>query len=88
MKNAILLVVAVFIVARVDGRVYYLENVDRPSFVRGNDAIYPIVEQQASRDLDLSFSAGDPAENEVVSPTKKVSKFTLKISSPRRCIRL
>jgi len=77
MKNAILLVVAVFIVARVDGRgLYYLENVDRPSFVRGNDAIYPIVEQQASRDLDLSFSAGDPAENEVVSPTKKVSKYS------------
>ncbi|EZA60314.1 hypothetical protein DMN91_010602 [Ooceraea biroi] len=75
MKNVILLVAAVSIVTRADGRVYYLENLDGPNLVRGNDAIYPIVEQQASRDLDLSFSAEDPAENEIVSPTKKVYTF-------------
>lgn len=72
MRNAILFAVAVSVVTCADGRVYYLENLDG---ARNNDAIYPIVEQQASRDLDLAFSAGDPLENEnIISPTKKVSK--------------
>ncbi|KYN42587.1 hypothetical protein ALC56_02922 [Trachymyrmex septentrionalis] len=70
MKKAILLVIALSIATYADGRVYYLENVDG---TRDNDAIYPIVEQQASRDLDLAFSAGDSLENEnVISPTRKV----------------
>jgi len=73
MSNAILLVIAVSIASCADSRVYYLENLDG---ARNNDAIYPIVEQQASRDLDLAFSAGDPLENEnVASPTRKVSTF-------------
>ncbi|XP_012529180.1 uncharacterized protein LOC105832611 [Monomorium pharaonis] len=69
--NVILHVIAVVSVATcVNGRVYYLENLDG---TRNNDAIYPIVEQQASRDLDLAFSAGDPLENEnVLPPTRKV----------------
>jgi len=72
MKKAILLVIALSVATYVDGRVYYLENLDG---MRDNNAIYPIVEQQASRDLDLSFSAGDSLENEnVISPTRKVSK--------------
>lgn len=70
MRNAILFVIAVSIVSCADSRVYYLENLDGAR----NDAIYPIVEQQASRDLDLAFSAGDPLENEnVASPTRKVN---------------
>ncbi|XP_012232902.1 uncharacterized protein [Linepithema humile] len=68
MENAILFVIAVSIAGCADGRVYYLENFDG---ARSNDAIYPIAEQQASRDLNLAFSAGDPADN-FVSPTKKV----------------
>ncbi|XP_029174531.1 uncharacterized protein LOC114943127 [Nylanderia fulva] len=73
MRNVILFVVIVFIASYADGKVYYLENLAE---ARNNDAIYPIVEPQASRDLDLAFSAGDPVENEnVVSPAKKV--FTL-----------
>lgn len=72
MRNVIFFAVAVSIASYADGRVYYLENFDG---VRNNEAIYPIVEQQASRDLDLAFSAGDPVENEnVVSPTRKVSE--------------
>ncbi|XP_072746364.1 uncharacterized protein [Anoplolepis gracilipes] len=68
MKTAIILfAVAVFIASYADGRVYYLENLEN---VR-NNAIYP--GEQASRDLDLAFSAGDPVETEnVVSPTRKV----------------
>ena len=66
------MVIALSVATYVDGRVYYLENLDG---TRDNNAIYPIVEQQASRDLDLSFSAGDSLENEnVISPTRKVSK--------------
>lgn len=64
--------VAVSIATRADGRVYYLENLDG---IRNNDAIYPVVDQQASRDLDLAFSAGDPTENEnVAPPVRKVSE--------------
>lgn len=71
MRNVILFVIAVSIASYVDGRVYYLENLDG---ARNNDAIYPIGESQASRDLDLAFSAGDPVENEnAVSPARKVS---------------
>lgn len=74
MKNAILFVIVVSVATYANGRVYYLENLNG---ARNNDAIYPIVEQQASRDLDLAFSAGDPLENEsIVSPSylRKVSK--------------
>lgn len=68
----ILLTVVISIASYADGRLYYLENLED---VRNNDAIYPIVEQQASRDLDLAFSAGDPVETKnIVSPDKKVSK--------------
>lgn len=71
-RTAILFVIAVSVATYADARVYYLENLDG---TRNNDAIYPIVEQQASRDLDLAFSAGDSLENEnVISPTRKVSK--------------
>ncbi|XP_070171998.1 uncharacterized protein [Polyergus mexicanus] len=71
MRNVILFAIAVSIASYADGRVYYLENFDG---ARNNDAIYPIMEQPASRDLDLTFSAGDPIENEknVVSSARKV----------------
>ncbi|XP_011645896.1 uncharacterized protein LOC105432674 [Pogonomyrmex barbatus] len=73
MKNAILFVVAVSVTTCIDGKVYYLENLDD---ARNNEAIYPIVEQQASRDLDLAFSAGDSVENDnVASPVRKVYTF-------------
>ncbi|KAL6439889.1 hypothetical protein ACFW04_004127 [Cataglyphis niger] len=74
MRNVILFAIAVSIASCADGRVYYVENLDGG---RNNDAIYPIVEQQASRDLDLAFSAGDTVENEnVVSPIRKVYTLT------------
>lgn len=77
MRNVILFVVVVSIASYADGRIYYLENLDG---ARNNDAIYPIVEPQASRDLDLAFSAGDPMENEnVVSSAKKVSVYNCKL---------
>ncbi|EGI61084.1 PREDICTED: uncharacterized protein LOC105150365 [Acromyrmex echinatior] len=73
MKKAILLVIALSVATCADGRVYYLENLDG---TRDNDAIYPM-EQQASRDLDLAFSAGDSLENENVVPTtRKVYTLT------------
>lgn len=66
MRNVILLAIAVSIAAHADGRVYYMENLDG---VRN-----PLADQQSSRDLDLTFSAGDPVENENnVAPIKKVS---------------
>lgn len=71
MRNAVLFVIAVSVASYADGRVYYLDNLDG---VRNNEAIYPIVEQQASRDLDLAFSAGDPLDNENVVSQRKVSK--------------
>ncbi|XP_011175534.2 uncharacterized protein LOC105207661 [Solenopsis invicta] len=69
--NAILFVIAVSVATCADGRVYYLaESLDDG---RNSDAIYPIAEQQASRDLDLAFSAGDPLGNgNVLPPTRKV----------------
>lgn len=70
MKTSILFTIAVSIASYVGGRIYYLKNIEN---VRNNDAIYPIVEQQASH--DLAFSAGDPVETKnIVSPDRKVSK--------------
>ncbi|XP_011869344.1 PREDICTED: uncharacterized protein LOC105562844 [Vollenhovia emeryi] len=72
MRNVILFAIAVSVANYADGRVYYLENLDDFG-ARSNDAIYPMVEQQASRDLDLAFSAGDPLDREnVVSPGRKI----------------
>ncbi|XP_011694730.1 PREDICTED: uncharacterized protein LOC105454078 [Wasmannia auropunctata] len=71
MKNAIFFVIAISVATYANGRVYYLQ--ENLTGARNNDAIYPIVEQQASRDLDLTFSAGDPLENEnAVAPNRKV----------------
>lgn len=55
------------------GRVFYVDgqgNVPRESYgIPG----YPADEnEQASRDLDLSFSTGDPDETGLVYPVKKV----------------
>lgn len=72
MNNRILLVIVVFVASYVDGRVYYLENLNG---IRENDAINPSVDEPFSRDLDLSFSAGEPIEHEnIAAPTKKVSE--------------
>lgn len=72
MKASILFTIAVSIASYTDARTYYLKNLED---VRNNDAIYPIVEQEASRDLDLAFSAGDPVETEnIVFPDRKVSE--------------
>lgn len=82
MRNAVLFVIAFVSTANyAGGRVYYLNNLDG---ARGNDAIYPIVERQASRDLDLAFSAGDPLENVVTSPTRKVSKPSQRVLERER----
>lgn len=68
MKTSILFTVS--IASYTDARIYYLKNLED---VRNNDAIYPIVNQEAFRDLDLAFSEGDPVEN-IVSPDRKVSE--------------
>lgn len=67
MRRAILFVLVVSVATRqAHGRVYYLENVDG---ARGNDAVL----EQSSRDLDLAFAAGEPLDENVGSPTRKVS---------------
>ncbi|XP_017892714.2 uncharacterized protein LOC108632570 [Ceratina calcarata] len=57
MKNNLTFVVvlAIFVVV-VDGRVYYLPSLDENRY---SDLTYPIPNEQSSRDLDLSFSAGE-----------------------------
>ncbi|XP_076231205.1 uncharacterized protein LOC143177235 [Calliopsis andreniformis] len=68
-SQGVLAVVAV-LVAVVNGRVYYLQNADENRY---GDLSYPTPNEQSSRDLDLSFSAGDANEaDEVLRPAKKV----------------
>ncbi|XP_078052367.1 uncharacterized protein LOC144478398 [Augochlora pura] len=68
-NQGVLAIVAIFVVT-VNGRVYYLQN---PEADRYAGLTYPIPNEQSSRDLDLSFTAGDPIEiDDSVQPTKKV----------------
>ncbi|XP_076644985.1 uncharacterized protein LOC143354615 [Halictus rubicundus] len=67
--EGVLAIVAIFVVA-VDGRVYYLQNSDANRYA---GLTYPIPNEQSSRDLDLSFSAGDPNEiDDSAQPANKV----------------
>lgn len=71
-SQGVLAIVAV-LVAVVNGRVYYLQNADGNRY---DDLAYPLPNEQSSRDLDLSFSAGDGNEvDEVPRPVKKVTRF-------------
>ncbi|XP_043583323.1 uncharacterized protein LOC122568068 [Bombus pyrosoma] len=54
----------------VNGRVYYLPTLDQNRY---DDLTYPVPNEQSSRDLDLSFFAGDSSEpDSKIHPVKKV----------------
>ncbi|XP_076288150.1 uncharacterized protein LOC143212825 [Lasioglossum baleicum] len=70
--QGVLAIVAIFVVA-VNGRVYYLQNSEANRYA---GLTYPIPNEQSSRDLDLSFSAGDP--NEIDDSAQSANKvYTL-----------
>ena len=74
-RRFVYIFVLVLVINYVNGRVYY---VDDSGSNPGNEPIYPVVDnfEQSSRDLDLSFSVGDPNEGENIRPSvKKVSVF-------------
>ncbi|CAK9810064.1 hypothetical protein ANTQUA_LOCUS6286 [Anthophora quadrimaculata] len=71
MKNVQIftIVLAIFVVV-VNGRVYYLPSLDENRYT---DLTYPVPSEQSSRDLDLSFAAGDTNEfDNKMRPVKKV----------------
>ncbi|XP_060821071.1 uncharacterized protein LOC132909888 [Bombus pascuorum] len=71
MKNGWIFVsiLTTFVVV-VNGRVYYLPTLDENRY---DDLTYPIPNEQSSRDLDLSFFAGDSSEpDSKIHPVKKV----------------
>ncbi|CAL7944944.1 unnamed protein product [Xylocopa violacea] len=71
MKNGRIsaIILAISIVA-VNGRVYYLPSLDENRYA---DLTFPVPNEQSSRDLDLSFSAGDSNElDNKIHPVKKV----------------
>ncbi|CAD1480542.1 unnamed protein product [Heterotrigona itama] len=71
MENSLLLTILTVFVVVVNGRVYYLPTVDENRYA--NDLTYPVPNEQSSRDLDLSFSAGDSNElDNMIRPVKKV----------------
>lgn len=57
----------------VNGRVYYLPTLDQNRY---DDLTFPVPNEQSSRDLDLSFFAGDSSDpDSKIHPVKKVSRF-------------
>ncbi|XP_073967921.1 uncharacterized protein [Bombus fervidus] len=71
MKNGWIFVsiLTTFVVV-VNGRVYYLPTLDENRY---DDLTYPVPNEQSSRDLDLSFFAGDSSEpDSKIHPVKKV----------------
>ncbi|KOX76726.1 hypothetical protein WN51_11082 [Melipona quadrifasciata] len=71
MENSrILLTILTIFVVVVNGRVYYLPTLDENRYA---DLTYSVPNEQSSRDLDLSFSAGDSNElDNMIRPVKKV----------------
>ncbi|KZC10182.1 PREDICTED: uncharacterized protein LOC107188223 [Dufourea novaeangliae] len=68
-NHGVVTIVAI-IVATVNGRVYYTQNTDGNRY---GVLTYPVPNEQSSRDLDLSFSAGDANEiDDTIRPVKKV----------------
>ncbi|KOC69573.1 hypothetical protein WH47_05516 [Habropoda laboriosa] len=62
MKNVeISAIVSAILVVAVNGRVFYLPSLDENRYT---DLTYPVPSEQSSRDLDLSFAAGDSNEFE------------------------
>ncbi|XP_012164590.1 uncharacterized protein LOC126915420 [Bombus affinis] len=54
----------------VNGRVYYLPTLDQNRY---DDLTFPVPNEQSSRDLDLSFFAGDSSDpDSKIHPVKKV----------------
>lgn len=73
MNGRTLLIILAILAVAVNGRVYYLPGMDENRY---SDLAYPVPNEQSSRDLDLSFSAGDSDETEnKLRPVKKVSRF-------------
>ncbi|XP_033206723.2 uncharacterized protein LOC117166663 [Bombus vancouverensis nearcticus] len=71
MKNGWIFVsiLATFVVV-VNGRVYYLPALDQNRY---DDLTFPVPNEQSSRDLDLSFFAGDSSDpDSKIHPVKKV----------------
>ncbi|XP_033316894.1 uncharacterized protein LOC117233317 [Bombus vosnesenskii] len=71
MKNGWIFVsiLATFVVV-VNGRVYYLPTLDQNRY---DDLTFPVPNEQSSRDLDLSFFAGDSSDpDSKIHPVKKV----------------
>ena len=80
MENSlqILLTILTIFVVVVNGRVYYLPTLDENRYA---DLTYPVPNEQSSRDLDLSFSAGDSNElDNMIRPVKKVNRFSRTLS--------
>ncbi|XP_003486339.1 uncharacterized protein LOC100743176 [Bombus impatiens] len=71
MKNGWIFVsiLTTFVVV-VNGRVYYLPTLDQNRY---DDLTFPVPNEQSSRDLDLSFFAGDSSDpDSKIHPVKKV----------------
>ncbi|XP_076178978.1 uncharacterized protein LOC143152565 [Ptiloglossa arizonensis] len=74
MRNQGVLAIIAILVVSVNGRVYYLQNPDGNQY---GGLAYPVPDEQSSRDLDLSFSAGDSDElDNTIRPIKKVYTLT------------
>ena len=74
----LLTTILTIVVVVVNGRVYYLPTLDENRYA---DLTYPVPNEQSSRDLDLSFSAGDSNElDNVIRPVKKVNRLDRTLS--------
>ncbi|XP_076639693.1 uncharacterized protein LOC143351736 [Colletes latitarsis] len=72
MRTQGVLAFVAILVVYVNGRIYYLQNADENRY----GSTYPVSNEQSSRDLDLSFYAGDSDEvDNVIRPVKKVYAF-------------
>ncbi|XP_003703393.1 uncharacterized protein LOC100883173 [Megachile rotundata] len=68
-RNETVLIVLAILVVAANGRVYYLPTLDENRY---SGLTYPIPNEQSSRDLDLSFSAGDDEVDNKIRPVKRV----------------
>lgn len=81
--------VLVLVINSAIGRVYYVDN---SNSISGNEPIYSVGEnvEQSSRDLDLSFTAGelnDGFENSRPNVKKVCFLFKIKIHSRKFCVK-
>ncbi|XP_053976599.1 uncharacterized protein LOC128875236 [Hylaeus volcanicus] len=69
MRNQGVLAIVAILIVSINGRVYYLQN---PDGNRYGGLAYPVPNEQSSRDLDLSFYAGEDEAENMIHPVKKV----------------